>query len=271
MTSLIDHVLARALLNPTPAPDLAAAEARLAARLADGSPDCAATADGRDPVAGHVPDTDERMARDLRTLCEAIIGRDGALAQLQEVITHRILEPPGARVLGCVLQLAGHEDSAQFWWQFAGGAGDPAAAYCLYLHHMALGEEAQAHWWLAWWHEQAGRGIPPVTDPEKESATTDHEMAIALRILRGLKKGTVAPAATTAVIEYVAQAVDFIDDLDLPLPEPEFADRIEDLTATETVTLSAAPPGRALLPERRSGHPSGCGRARGAVKATSGA
>ncbi|MDW6062655.1 hypothetical protein SAZ11_37295 [Streptomyces sp. FXJ1.4098] len=270
MTSHIDHVLARALLNPTPPCDLAAAEARLAARLADGSPDRPATGDDRDAAAGHVPDTDERMARDLRTLCEAIIGRDGALAQLQEVITHRILEPPGARVLGCVLQLAGHDDSAQFWWQFASGAGDPAAAYCLYLHHMALGEEAQAHWWLDWWHEQAGGAIPPVTDPVAELATTDHEMSIALRILCGLKKGTVAPAATTAVINYVAQAVDFIDDLDLPLPEPEFADRIEDLTATETVTSSAAPSGKALLPERRPNHPSRHGRPRGAVKAASG-
>ncbi|OMI34067.1 hypothetical protein [Streptomyces sparsogenes] len=270
MTSHIDHILARALLTPTPPCDVAAAEARLAARLADGSPDRTAPAGGREETADHAPDTDERMARDLRTLCEAIIGRDGALAQLQEVITHRILEPTGARVLGCVLQLAGHEDSAQFWWQFAGGAGDPAAAYCLYLHHMALGEEAQAHWWLAWWHEQAGGGVPPVIDPEKESATTDHEMAIALRVLRGLKKGTVAPAATTAVIEYVAQAVDFIDDLDLPLPEPEFADRIEDLTATETATSSAAPSGKALLPERRPGRPSRPGRALRAVRAASG-
>ncbi|MGW3570458.1 hypothetical protein ACWDSL_42450 [Streptomyces sp. NPDC000941] len=270
MTLLIDHVLARALLNPTPPPDIAAAEARLAARLADGSPDRPATADGRDAVAGHAPDTDERMARDLRTLCEAIIGRDGALAQLQEVITHRILEPPGARALGCVLQLAGHEDSAQFWWQFASGAGDPAAAYCLYLHHMALGEEAQAHWWLAWWHEQAGGVVPPVTDSEEESATTDHEMAIALRILRGLKKGHAAPAATTAVINYVSQAVDFIDDLDLPLPEPDFADRIEDLTATQAVTSSTAPSDRALLPERRPGHGPRIDQPLGAVKATSG-
>ncbi|ATL81804.1 hypothetical protein SMALA_1570 [Streptomyces malaysiensis subsp. malaysiensis] len=198
------------------------------------------------------------MAQDLHTLCEAIMARPDALTQLRDFLTRRILEPPGSRVLGCVLQLAGHEDHAQFWWQFAAGAGDPAAAYCLYLHHMALGEDGQAHAWLEWWHEQAGNDIPPVTDTVEDWAATDHEMAAALRILHGLKRGQEVPPATTAVIHYVARAVDFIDDpdIDLPLPEPGFADRIEDLTTTKAAAASAPPADRAVLPERpRSGSP----------------
>ncbi|WP_262705301.1 MULTISPECIES: hypothetical protein [Streptomyces] len=193
------------------------------------------------------------MAQDLRTLCEAIIARPNALTQLRDFLARRILQPPGSRVLGCVLQLAGHEDHAQFWWQFAAGAGDPAAAYCLYLHHISLGEEGQAHWWLQWWHEQAGNTVPPVTDPvEDDWAVTDHEMAAALRILDRLKKGREAPPATRAVIDYVAQAVEFTDDpdIDLPLPEPDFADRIEDLTTTITTPSSSRFSDRALLPAR---------------------
>ncbi|MFD5388430.1 hypothetical protein ACFWMG_26520 [Streptomyces sp. NPDC127074] len=264
MTSAIDRILARALLNPTPPIDFEAAEARLAARHAD--PDGAPPRE-RPPqhtqrtsaaAGAAAPGVDERMAQDLHTLCEAIIARPDALTQLRDFLTRRILEPPGSRVLGCVLQLAGHEDHAQFWWQFAAGAGDPAAAYCLYLHHMALGEDGQAHAWLEWWHEQAGNDIPPVTDTVEDWAATDHEMAAALRILHGLKREQEVPPATTAVIHYVARAVDFTDDpdIDLPLPEPGFADRIEDLTATETATAAAPSPDRAVLPERpRSGSP----------------
>ncbi|MCQ8831591.1 hypothetical protein [Streptomyces malaysiensis] len=264
MTSPIDHILARALLNPTPPIDFEAAEARLAARHADpgGAPPHERPPQHPRGTAGAAeaaaPGADERMAQDLHTLCEAIMARPDALTQLRDFLTRRILEPPGSRVLGCVLQLAGHEDHAQFWWQFAAGAGDPAAAYCLYLHHMALGEDGQAHAWLEWWHEQAGNDIPPVTDTVEDWAATDHEMAAALRILHGLKRGQEVPPATTAVIHYVARAVDFIDDpdIDLPLPEPGFADRIEDLTTTKAAAASAPPAGRAVLPERpRSGSP----------------
>ncbi|MBO3676991.1 hypothetical protein [Streptomyces sp. NEAU-YJ-81] len=264
MTSAIDRILARALLNPTPPIDFEAAEARLAIRHADpgGAPPQERPpqhAQRTSAAAGAAAQgVDERMAQDLHTLCEAIIARPDALTQLRDFLTRRILEPPGSRVLGCVLQLAGHEDHAQFWWQFAAGAGDPAAAYCLYLHHMALGEDGQAHAWLEWWHEQAGNEIPPVTDTVEDWAATDHEMAAALRILHGLKREQEVPPATTAVIHYVARAVDFTDDpdIDLPLPEPGFADRIEDLTTTVTTTATAPSPDRAVLPERpRSGSP----------------
>ncbi|MBH5335796.1 hypothetical protein IHE55_13725 [Streptomyces pactum] len=199
-----------------------------------------------------------RMAGDLHTLCEAVIARPGALTLLGDLVARRILEPPGARVLGCVLRLAEHPDCAQFWWQFAAGAGDPAAAYCLYLHHMALGEEAQAHGWLNWWHEEACTQAPPVVDPLHEDAPTDHEMAIALRVLRGFTKGRDLPAPVRAVLAYVPRAVDYRDDLelDLPLPEPGFAARIEHLTASALVPPGTGThrPDRELLPERRACH-----------------
>ncbi|MFJ9041756.1 hypothetical protein ACIRF8_34960 [Streptomyces sp. NPDC102406] len=59
------------------------------------------------------------------------------------------LDVEGAAVFASLLHLTGqHPESAQFWWQLAAGAGHRAAAYCLHLHHTALGEQREAaHWW----------------------------------------------------------------------------------------------------------------------------
>ncbi|MGW5739655.1 MULTISPECIES: hypothetical protein [Streptomyces] len=59
------------------------------------------------------------------------------------------LDVEGAAVFASLLHLTGqHPESAQFWWQLAAGAGHRAAAYCLHLHHAALGEQREAaHWW----------------------------------------------------------------------------------------------------------------------------
>ncbi|MEU5274208.1 hypothetical protein AB0G77_38165 [Streptomyces hygroscopicus] len=40
------------------------------------------------------------------------------------------------------------------------------------------------------------------------------------------------PATTTAVIDYVPGALDFVDEVDLPLPETDFRERIEELITT---------------------------------------
>lgn len=71
--------------------------------------------------------------------------RPGPVARQRPSDPSRILEPDGARVLACVLHLAGREDSARFWWQFAAGADDNLAKFCLFLHHVALGEIHEAN------------------------------------------------------------------------------------------------------------------------------
>lgn len=60
-------------------------------------------------------------------------------------------------VLACVLQLTDTDDGARFWWQYAVGAGQAAAAYCLYLHHLSLGEDDTAQWW----HRRTDEVQPP--------------------------------------------------------------------------------------------------------------
>lgn len=58
------------------------------------------------------------------------------------------IEIEGARIFGHLLHLAGHPVSAAFWWRIAAGAGDPQAAFALYLQHLVHGELDEAEWWL---------------------------------------------------------------------------------------------------------------------------
>ncbi|KUF15250.1 hypothetical protein [Streptomyces silvensis] len=173
MTGTIDELLARARLQdetdtpvdpvrmPRPGtaaapgrrPSTVAGHAHLAAAvpapatgpLGPPGPLGATAAAGR---SGGADSTSQDAVRDLRNLCEAVVTA-GSLASLRAFLTRVLPEPPGARVIGCILQLNGAEESARFWWQYAAGAGDAAASYCLHLHHASLGERDEAVWWRA--------------------------------------------------------------------------------------------------------------------------
>ncbi|MFB6810892.1 hypothetical protein [Streptomyces sp. NPDC056387] len=192
------------------------------------------------------PEEDVRgAARDLQALCEtAVTG--SAVAALGDFLTHQLPQPSGARVLGCILLLTGAEDSARFWWQYAAGAGDPLASYCLYLHHLALGEAQEAVWWRRQSAPPAPR--PAAATPDEPDAATvvfegavrdlaaDASLPTTLRVLRALRPGGSASrrgsGTVRAVMEYVSAAVSYVDDdLELPLPDPDFTERIRALTA----------------------------------------
>ncbi|MEV0929992.1 hypothetical protein ACIBMX_28535 [Streptomyces phaeochromogenes] len=196
-------------------------------------------ADENSPCSGQAREgsVDESSAADdLQTLCETVITHAGALTDLRIFLARALPEPSGARVLGCMLQLSEREESARFWWQYAAGAGDPAASYCLYLHHRALGEQGAADWWHTQ-HTQTDVVADAEAGPEVEITTT-------LRILRALKPDdSPVPEPVNAVLQYVPVAVAFVDDdLDLPLPDPDFPDRIRALMAlTATAPTSSAP------------------------------
>ncbi|MGP4043364.1 hypothetical protein [Streptomyces sp. 2A115] len=275
MTSHIDELLARARLRREPytEADIDAAAVRLAVRAAapydppeesscaaphahfdrgsfggDGSVHGSVTdgGPGEEALAGETSVDESRVdespvdespvdensvdetsaADDLQTLCQTVITHTRALADLKLFLARALPEPSGARVLGCMLQLSEREESARFWWQYAAGAGDPAASYCLYLHHRALGEHGAADWW----HTQADAVADGEPEPEVAITTT-------LRILRALKPDdSPVPEPVNAVLHYVPAAVAYVDDdLDLPLPDPDFTDRIHALTATTPV------------------------------------
>ncbi|MEU6122492.1 hypothetical protein [Streptomyces sp. NPDC047123] len=84
-------------------------------------------------AADHV----ERLAQEIGE-----DGLDGTCAPLKD------LDVDGAHIFACMLHLAEHPESAQFWWQLAAGAGNRSAAYCLHLHHLGRGEDPEAAHWL---------------------------------------------------------------------------------------------------------------------------
>lgn len=242
----IDTLLAGARLVPT-APygrsDIEAAEARVAARVAAGGPgEPVARVCPQRAAAARRPPRVHPAARDLRALCEALLTRPGALTGLGNFLGSSLPEPSGARILGSLLYLADCEDSARFWWQYGAGASDTVSSYCLYLHHRSLGEDEEADWWLR--HTE----ITPATLSRE---ATELEIATALHVLSGLRRGGRGlPEALRALVEYVPAVVGFVDDdLELPLPEGDLAEIVEDVVAHGAPPpRSAAAPGPAGCP-----------------------
>nr|WP_137951860.1 hypothetical protein [Streptomyces avermitilis] len=188
---------------------------------------------------------------------------------MTDFVTDQVPQPRSALVLACVLQLTDTDEGARFWWQYAAGAGQAAAAYCLYLHHLALGESDTADWW----HRQTDDVQPPPGPPAEDTPTPSPEAAPSawhpadhritntstttiLRILRHLAKYSARPrsAAVTELMAYVptAVAVGYLrqPEMDLPTPGADFARRISTLLATAadrpdvTNTLPARPDSR---------------------------
>ncbi|WJV44472.1 hypothetical protein [Streptomyces flavofungini] len=287
MTVAIDELLARArLLDDTDTPydhvraarpGAAPVRGRLAAagagpcaatNLPPGAVHAVAPAVGR----GRKDGADRAAARDLRSLCEALVTT-AAVVSLSDFLTQTLPKPPGARVLGCILQLSGEEESARFWWQYAAGAGDTAASYCLYLHHLSLGEAGVAQWWQqqtpsaalpARGADEPG-GCPEPGFPRNHPPVwTDRSVPTTLRVLSGLKVSERAaglgamPAVVSAVMDYVATAVSYVDpDLELPLPDADFTERIRGLTVGAIGAPSGAPRRRPLAVRPRTRTESG--------------
>ncbi|MEU8581985.1 hypothetical protein [Streptomyces abikoensis] len=231
MTSLED-ILARALLvrhRPVPR---------------DTVPPREAESGTRSPVT---PGVTPRVsaAEDLRALCETLVTHTPVTA-VAAFVTDQVPEPSSALVLACVLQLTDTGDGARFWWQYAAGAGQPAAAYCLYLHHLALGETHTARWW----HNQTDDvkphtgavgttnhwdGTPVVLRHDDEAATST-----ILRVLRRLARHTTRTrsAVVGELMDYMptAVAVGYLrePESELPLPGPQFAREIRALLAAAT-------------------------------------
>ncbi|MER8159960.1 hypothetical protein [Streptomyces sp. NPDC094472] len=245
-TQPIDRMLAKARLEPRsyPPEKLAAAEERIAARVAGrlvlGALSYDATVQSaraqsalprprQQPSEGWQPD--EKLLEDaagaLRAVSRMVVGDDGALQEMSSFIGDRTLEPDGAVILGCVLQLAAREDSAQFWWQFAAGAGNPTATYCLYLHHLALGEGLAAECWYRQMVADRHTPAPAVHEVLMHRLDLGREGQEPTATVRM----AVLPEAAEAVVRYVPTAIEYVDGVELPLPTDGFAEHIEELAA----------------------------------------
>ncbi|MGW3028284.1 hypothetical protein [Streptomyces sp. NPDC001221] len=218
-------------------------------------------------------------AEDLRALCETLVTHTPASA-VAEFVTDQVPEPRSALVLACVLQLTDTDDGARYWWQYAAGAGQPAAAYCLYLHHLALGESNKADWWHRQtddvqprpelpFHEHASRPQPPGSWYAAEHRVTSTSTTTILRVLRHLAKHTARPrtGAVTELMAYLPTAVAagylHQPDMELPMPGSDFARKVRILLAT----AANKPDAPNTLPARPDHHDR---VARGADRTTSG-
>lgn len=177
-------------------------------------------------------------AQDLRALCVTLVAHTPATT-VAHFLTDQLPEPRSALILACVLQLTDTEDAARFWWQYAAGAGQSAAAYCLHLHHLARGEEDTARFW----HNQMDHTPPPASAPAPDHGERldTAPAATMLRVLHHLSRQSAprsAPATVTSLMTYMptATAVGYLrePDMELPLPGPDFARTIRTL-------LTAAP------------------------------
>ncbi|MFS0698122.1 hypothetical protein [Streptomyces nitrosporeus] len=144
MTRTIDDLLENAAVPVAGSPrfDVGAALRRLAADATRGPAAPSAHLAGA-ARAGH----------QLSTVCRWAINAPSAPAGIRRLADAPTrgakgeFDEDGASIFACLLFLTDHPESAQFWWQLSAGAGNRIAAYCLHLHHLALGEHREAaHW-----------------------------------------------------------------------------------------------------------------------------
>ncbi|MFI8194817.1 DUF6207 family protein [Streptomyces sp. NPDC085946] len=171
---------------------------------------------------------DNTAAHHLRSLCEVAVTHTSA-PQITDFITEQLPTPEGAWILGCLLHLAGVEEGARYWWQYAAGAGDRGASYCLSLHHRARGDDHAADFWL----DQAGDDTD--TDEACETST-----ATVLRIVAQMTASSdrTYSDTTLAIMSYTTAAVTDgyrrHPDIEIPAPGPYFAEILQVILATIT-------------------------------------
>ncbi|GGT89496.1 hypothetical protein [Streptomyces violascens] len=82
------------------------------------------------------------------------------------------IEPYGAPAFACLPHLTDRAEAARFWWQFAAGAGSPAAAHRLYPHPLRYGEPHDAQHWREQTETLADSASP---DPPHGLHPAEHE------------------------------------------------------------------------------------------------
>ncbi|MEV6960261.1 hypothetical protein AB0M97_13905 [Streptomyces sp. NPDC051207] len=202
--------------------------------------------------------TEQAAAQHLHTLCETAVTT--LTPDDLTFLTDQIPEHHSAWLLGCALHLAGIEDGARFWWQYAAGDGHPPACYSLSLHHLARGESHAA----VFYARQTGLD----TAAEAETLTVagtcpprtirfDAGLSTVLRILSRLASPghRRRPHRIDALTNYVADAVTphytRHPGVELPVPEPRFADRVGFLLETTPPWETRTPrTGEPALPTR---------------------
>lgn len=161
------------------------------------------------------PTVHGQAARDLDVLATQALRRSDAAQHLSRLANSRRIDPDGALQFGCLLILAGCDEGAQFWWQFAAGAGNSTAAHCLHLLHLRRGELRDAEHW-------AGQAIDLAHGPDHLGGR--HE------VIRPRGQRT-PPLALQAAVGHLGVEPD--EDFGaIPQPDPTLADQLPELVHT---------------------------------------
>ncbi|MEV7289746.1 hypothetical protein AB0O01_35220 [Streptomyces sp. NPDC093252] len=285
----IDQLLARARLHPRPripddthphdpAPypdhDDLAPPAR---PVPDAHPHSAATpGPGHRGTAGNPhrqsgPTGDTGSSQDLLILCTTAL--DTIRGDTLDFLTDQMPDLHSAWLLGCALHVAGINNGARFWWQYAAGDGHPPACHTLSLYHRSRGEAHAAEFY----HRQARQNttIPePGTDTltivgtsPPECVSFDAGLPTVLRTLNRLTTVFGARpmrhsinALTHYVAENAARHYARHPGIEIPVPEPHFAEQVEWLLTATLPWLRRTHPRPTAPPlVRRAGTPSGKG------------
>ncbi|MFE9374721.1 glycoprotein [Streptomyces sp. NPDC006711] len=99
------------------------------------------------PVASRYATVHEQAAHDLDLASSLIVDTPQAQRSISLLVESDPIEPEGALVFAALLHLSGYRDPSQFWFEFAAGAGNRTAAFCLTLLHQQRSEHrTAAHW-----------------------------------------------------------------------------------------------------------------------------
>jgi hypothetical protein len=222
VTTTIDDLLAQAALVTTPAAafDVGAALRRLAADAAKAAV----------PAPSDMQRAAEARQR-LAVVSRWILNEPGAADHVEGLVNDQStalmeehLDVEGAAVFACLLYLTNHPESAQFWWQLAAGAGYRPAAYCLHLHHLALGEKREAQHWR---HQ--------VTHTVTEGGTPDDIFLTSLGAFANYvrQNGSTASGPTGGLemeIDRLAEGNTNTNCIIIRRPDQRLADRLADFT-----------------------------------------
>ncbi|MFD5661422.1 hypothetical protein [Streptomyces hirsutus] len=218
----IDELLADARIPTAPRDDfdVGAALRRLAA-------DAAATTALPHPDTVRAAQAGQRLS----VVCRWILNKPDAADHVDRLATEpqtpaddKPLDVDGALVFACLLHLTDHRESAQFWWQLAAGAGRRAAAYCLHLHHLSLGEMREARHWL---HEVTDDVLDPQA-PDGAFLATLEALATYVR-----RTGTSLAGAPTGGLEMEVDRLATVKTgscIIVQRPDRRLADRLHDFT-----------------------------------------
>ncbi|MEU5116648.1 hypothetical protein AB0G64_34745 [Streptomyces longwoodensis] len=226
----IDQLLARARLHPQPdVPDDTVPY--------EDTPYPADLSHWQHPA--HPGPRHQAAARHLATLCETALTT--VTSTTLTFLTDQMPDLHSAWLLGCALHTAGLPEGARFWWQYAAGDGHAPACYSLALYHQARGEQYAADF-----YQQQAHRITAATDTDTDTFTVagtfpaqtisfDASLPTVLHTLNRLYAGPGArrrrrhriDALTTYVADTVTRHYTRHPSIEIPVPEPRFAERVQ--------------------------------------------